>query len=270
MNKIVNFENNIESYDGSEEQLSLFLSLDGYEGPIDLLLSLAREQKVDLSSLSILELSNQYILFIENVRSLNLEVAADYLVMAAWLVFLKSKLLLPELEVDLDNEDIIEISDLLKLKLIRLEAMQKAGIDLMSLPKLGIHRFERGVEKQTEDNVKYNYETSLFELLKVYGQIKNSNSNNELTIHTSNLYSVSDAIERLTHKLKSFSEWVELKDLLPIITNDILNNNSAKASHFLASLELANLGDIKIRQQSTFGTLWMKSIVNRQYKNQKN
>ena len=170
-------ENNFNNYDSSGEQLSLFLNLDGFEGPIDLLLHLSREQKVDLTSISIAELANLYIDFIEKVKILNIEIAADYLVMAAWLAFLKSKTLLPDLENEDEAENVELISAELRSRLLKLQAMQKASEQLMSLPKLGESRFGRGVENLTQTNVKYEYEANLYHLLVVYGQITNNSKN---------------------------------------------------------------------------------------------
>ena len=118
------------------EQLSLFVNLDGFEGPIDLLLSLAREQKVDLSKIAVLPLAEQYLSYIDTVRRLDLEIAADYLVMAAWLAYLKSRLLLPEPEPE-QAEEVFDMTDALKYQLLRLESMQQASKRLMSLPRLG-------------------------------------------------------------------------------------------------------------------------------------
>ena len=258
-------KNNSEfiNYNSSGEQLSLFLSLDGFEGPIDLLLHLSREQKVDLSSISIAELVNQYILFIEKIKVLNIEVAADYLVMASWLAYLKSKILLPEQENEEDLEDIDAISEELKIRLIKLQAMQKAAEQLMTMPKLGENRFVRGEESSNKDIISYEYEANLYDLLVAYGQIKNSSSNIELTIENSKLYSVQEAIERLTNLIKSSSQWVDLKEFLPEKLNNVLNDNSSISSHFLASLELANKGNLKIKQENPFGTIWMKNNFNK-------
>ena len=251
------------NYNSSGEQLSLFLSLDGFEGPIDLLLHLSREQKVDLTSISIAELVNQYILFIEKVKVLNIEVAADYLVMASWLAYLKSKILLPEQQNEEDLEDIDAISEALKIRLLKLQAMQKAAEQLMTMPKLGENRFIRGEDNANKDIINYEYEANLYDLLVAYGQIKNSSSNIELTIENSKLYSVQEAIERLTNLIKSSSQWVDLKEFLPEKLNNVLNDNSSISSHFLASLELANKGNLKIKQENPFGTIWMKNNFNK-------
>ena len=224
---------------------------------------LSREQKVDLSSISIAELVNQYILFIEKVKVLNIEVAADYLVMASWLAYLKSKILLPEQKNEEDLEDIDAISEGLKIRLLKLQAMQKAAEQLMTMPKLGENRFVRGEESSNKDIISYEYEANLYDLLVAYGQIKNSSSNIELTIENSKLYSVQEAIERLTNLIKSSSQWVDLKEFLPEKLNNVLNDNSSISSHFLASLELANKGNLKIKQENPFGTIWMKNNFNK-------
>ena len=255
----MNTDTEFNKYDSSGEQLSLFLNLDGFEGPIDLLLHLSREQKVDLVSISITELANQYISFIERVKFINIEIAADYLVMASWLAFLKSKILLPEEKNEENSEDIDAISKELKIRLLRLQAMQKASEQLIIMPKLGENRFVRGEDNSNIDIIKYEYEANLYQLLIAYGQINNSSKNIELTIENSKLYSVQDAMERLAKLIKTSSKWVKLKDFLPDKLNDKLNDNSAISSYFLASLELANKGDLKIRQENPFETIWMKN-----------
>ncbi len=255
----MNTDTEFNKYDSSGEQLSLFLNLDGFEGPIDLLLHLSREQKVDLVSISITELANQYISFIERVKFINIEIAADYLVMASWLAFLKSKILLPEEKNDEDTEDIDAISKELKIRLLRLQAMQKASEQLMILPKLGENRFVRGEDNSNIDIIKYEYEPNLYQLLIAYGQINNSSKNIELTIENSKLYSVQEAMERLAKLIKTSSKWVDLKEFLPEKLNDKLNDNSAISSYFSASLELANKGDLKIRQENPFETIWMRN-----------
>lgn len=255
----MNIDTEFNKYDSSGEQLSLFLNLDGFEGPIDLLLHLSREQKVDLVSISITELANQYISFIERVKFINIEIAADYLVMASWLAFLKSKILLPEEKNEENSEDIDAISKELKIRLLRLQAMQKASEQLIIMPKLGENRFVRGEDNSNIDIIKYEYEANLYQLLIAYGQINNSSKNIELTIENSKLYSVQDAMERLAKLIKTSSKWVKLKDFLPDKLNDKLNDNSAISSYFLASLELANKGDLKIRQENPFETIWMRN-----------
>ena len=141
--------------------------------------------------------------------------------------------------------------------------MQKASEQLMIMPKLGENRFVRGEDNSNQDIIKYEYESNLYDLLVAYGQINNNSKNIELTIENSRLYSVQEAIERLTNLIKTSSKWVDLKEFLPEKLNDVLNDNSSISSHFLASLELANKGNLKIRQENPFGTIWMKNNFNR-------
>ncbi len=253
--------NNIENNSFNQpkaRQLSLFLNLDGFEGPIDLLLHLAREQKVDLSCLSILQLADQYILFIKNMQRVDIEIAADYLVMASWLAYLKSRTLLPDQNKEEDNNEINYATEELRERLLRLEAMQKAGKEIMSLPRLGWHRYQRGEKLEYKNSVKINFKTNLYELLTVYGQIQTNKNEKELTIHSSKLYSVQEAVDRLTRMFGSMKDWIDLKDFLPSEVKNILENKSILSSHFVAALELVNKGSLKIRQDIPFGKLWMK------------
>tara|TARA_B100000131_G_scaffold280412_1_gene286288 strand:+ start:374 stop:1138 length:765 start_codon:yes stop_codon:yes gene_type:complete len=243
-------------------QEKLLLDLDGFEGPIDLLLHLAKEQKVDLSSISILQLSDQYLNFIQNTQLIDIEIAADYLVMAAWLAYLKSRLLIPDIEEEENYEEILDVTEELKKRLQRLEAMQEAGKKLLALPKLGENRFKRGVENSINIKIKYNYESSLYQLLTVYGQIISNNKDQKLTVHASSLYSIQDALNRLNDMIGDMIEWTDLNNFLPKNLKKQLDLNSAIASHFVAALDLVNKGNLKIMQEKPFGTLWMKKINN--------
>ena len=243
-------------------QEKLLLDLDGFEGPIDLLLHLAKEQKVDLSSISILQLSDQYLNFIQNTQLIDIEIAADYLVMAAWLAYLKSRLLIPDIEEEENYEEILDVTEELKKRLQRLEAMQEAGKKLLALPKLGENRFKRGVEKSINIKIKYNYESSLYQLLTVYGQIISNSKDQKLTVHASSLYSIQDALNRLNDMIGDMIEWTDLNNFLPKNLKKQLDLNSAIASHFVAALDLVNKGNLKIMQEKPFGTLWMKKINN--------
>lgn len=243
-------------------QEKLLLDLDGFEGPIDLLLHLAKEQKVDLSSISILQLSDQYLNFIQNTQLIDIEIAADYLVMAAWLAYLKSRLLIPDIEEEENYEEILDVTEELKKRIQRLEAMQEAGKKLLALPKLGENRFKRGVENSINIKIKYNYESSLYQLLTVYGQIISNNKDQKLTVHASSLYSIQDALNRLNDMIGDMIEWTDLNNFLPKNLKKQLDLNSAIASHFVAALDLVNKGNLKIMQEKPFGTLWMKKINN--------
>ena len=189
--------------------VQLTLDLDGFEGPIDVLLSLARDQKVDLAKISILQLADQYLLYIADVRKVRLEIAADYLVMAAWLAYLKSRLLLPEPEGDPDPTA-EAMANALQFQLRRLEAMQEAGIRLMARPLVGRDVFERGAPEGVKVIVDEQLEPNLYELLKAYGAIRGKDEEAVLEIAPSELFSMEVAMVRLREMLGGVPDWTEL------------------------------------------------------------
>ena len=240
------------------EQLSLFVNLDGFEGPIDLLLTLAREQKVDLLNIAILPLAEQYLSYIETARRLDLEIAADYLVIAAWLAYLKSRLLLPEPEPE-QAEEVIDMTDALRYQLVRLESMQQAAKRLISLPRLGQQRFARGESEHFESVTEPVWTASLYDLLAAYGSIQSGVENRTLTIAATRLFSVQEATQRLRNLIGRMPEWTVLESFLPPNLKSDLDRRSATASHFVASLELAREGMVRLRQDSQFSPLFLRS-----------
>ncbi|MDB2389924.1 segregation/condensation protein A [Alphaproteobacteria bacterium] len=242
----------------ANDQLSLFVNLDGFEGPIDLLLSLSREQKVDLTRISILPLAEQYLEFINNARTLDLEIAADYLVMAAWLAYLKSRLLLPEPEPE-QHEEIVDMADALKYQLMRLESMQQASKRLISLPRLGQQRFVRGQSENFSTTTESLWTASLYDLLACYGEIRSQGEGETLTIAATYLYSVQEAAKRLRNLIGRSPEWTVLQHFLPPGLEKPMDKRSATASHFVASLELARDGLIRLRQDANYAPLYLKS-----------
>lgn len=240
-----------------DKQLSLFVNLDGFEGPIDLLLSLAREQKVDLSKISILPLAEQYLEYVTSAKELNLEIAADYLVMAAWLAYLKSRLLLPDPEPE-QVEDNIDMSNALRFHLVRLEAMQTAAKRLFEQPLLGQSRLARGQPQNFERSDKIIWHARLYDLLEAYGNIQSVAENETLTIAATSLYTAEEAAIRLSHLLPKTPGWTQLEKFLPPNLAEPLGRRSAMASHFVASLELAREGIISLRQTSRFGPLYLR------------
>ena len=241
----------------ADEQLALFVNLDGFEGPIDLLLSLAREQKVDLGKIAILPLAEQYLRYIETARELNLEIAADYLVMAAWLAYLKSRLLLPDPEPE-QAEDIVDMTDALRYQLVRLEAMQSAAKRLTDLPMLNRHRLVRGQPEEFERKEQIVWQARLYDLLSAYGGIVSSDEAEKLTIAATRLYSVQEAAGRLQNLLPRTPGWAELSAFLPANLSQPLDRRSAVASHFVASLELAKDGVVALRQSSAYAPLFLR------------
>ena len=247
-------ENNTSAY--NDGQFNILLN--GYEGPIDLLLELSRKQKVDLSEISILDLAEQYLKFIENYNTIHLEIAADYLVMAAWLTYLKSRLLLPKDEIT-EEYTPEELEEALRYQLQRLEAMQKISKKLYSKPLIGRDVFYGG---STEGiNIKYNitYTSSMYDLLNSYSLILKKNEQiNHLTINPSELYSVDQAIQRLKGIFGSITEWTNFMNLIPKFEQNQIVNKSSITSNFVASLELAKNGFIDVKQNETFGNIFLK------------
>jgi segregation and condensation protein A len=243
-------------FDDAPEQL--VLELDGYEGPIDLLLTLAREQKVDLGRISILALADQYLAFLARQRTLRLEIAADYLVMAAWLAYLKSRLLLPQPPED-DEPSAAELAAALQRRLELLEAMQTAGRRLMARPRLGHDVFLRGAPEGLAVIAIPVYELGLYELLRAYGESRRRSTQTVLAIEPSIFFSMDDALKRLARFLGSVPDWRELTSFLPETAHGELLRRSALAATFAATLELARGGRIELRQDRTFGPIYLRS-----------
>ena len=243
------------------QQLDLFhVNLDGYEGPLDLLLTLAKEQKVDLLEISILDLASQYLNFIDQMKRIDIDLAADYIVMASWLAFLKSKLLLP-IE---DNEDVSaqELSAILAFRLRRLEAMREVGSKLLTRDREGVHVFRRGMPEPIFLIKNFNHKDTLFDLISSYSGLRNRNYNNEWKPRVFSIFSIEDARNRLEKMLGTTIDWTKIEDFLPI-NNDtteegILFRRSSLASIFSASLELSKEGVIEISQNKNFGSIRFK------------
>ena len=247
------------------DQLDLFLvDIDGFEGPLDLLLTLAKEQKVDLMEISILELASQYLLFVDKMKSINIDLAADYLVMAAWLAYLKSKLLLP----DDDNEETSsdELSAILAFRLRRLEAMREASAKLMTRDRIGVHLFRRGMPEPIFLVKNFHHRDNLFDLMSAYSGIRNSNFDNDWKPKRFPVYSIEDARKRLESMLGTAINWTKLEDFLPTNTDTspeaISFRKSSLASIFSASLELSKEGLIEISQNKSFGSIKFKCKEN--------
>jgi len=243
------------------EQLDLFhVNLDGYEGPLDLLLTLAKEQKVDLLEISILDLASQYLNFIDQMKRIDIDLAADYIVMASWLAFLKSKLLLP-IE---DDEDVSaqELSAILAFRLRRLEAMREVGSSLLTRDREGIHVFRRGMPEPIFLIKNFNHKDTLFDLISSYSGLRNRNYDNKWKPRVFSIFSIEDARNRLEKMLGTAIDWTKIEDFLPI-NNDtteegILFRRSSLASIFSASLELSKEGLIEISQNKNFGSIKFK------------
>ncbi len=248
---------------GPGEAPALVLDLDGYEGPIDLLLALAREQKVDLAKLSILALADQYLAFIAAQQRLRLEIAADYLVMAAWLAYLKSRLLLPEPPAEDEGPSGVELEAALRHRLRLLAAIQHAGTALMALPQLGREVFLRGMPEGLPTIDQPVYQLSLYELLTAYGEGHRRTHARVLTIEPPAFHSLDQALRHLTQFVGQIPEWRELAAFLPAELRGAVFRRSALASTFAATLELTRAGRVELRQDRPFGPIYLRSAAAR-------
>ena len=245
---------NSASRDGDE----LNLSLDGWEGPLDLLLSLARAQKVDLAQISILELVEQYLAYLHEARTLKLEIAADYLVMAAWLAYLKSCLLLPkDPEADPSPE---EIAFRLQMRLQRLDAMREAGARLLGRDRLGRDVFQRGAPEGLRLVRKSAWQAAAFDLFAAYGAVKARTQPPMHVVHARAVMTLDEALERVSRMLGVAVDWTDIETFLPA-TDDPRLRRSALASSFLAALELARLGRVDLMQEEAFAPLHLRAAV---------
>ena len=234
----------------------LNLTLDGWEGPLDLLLSLARAQKVDLAQISILQLVEQYLAYLSEARALKLEIAADYLVMAAWLAYLKSCLLLPkDAEADPSPE---EIALRLRMRLQRLDAMREAGARLLGRDRIGRDVFVRGAPEGLRVLRKSAWQVRDFDLFASYGAVKARNAPAMHVIHARAVMTLDEAIDRMSRMLGMAVEWTSLESFLPA-TQDPQYRRSALASSFLAILELARQGRIEFAQEEAFAPISLKA-----------
>jgi len=237
---------------------ALYLELDGWEGPLDLLLDLARRQKVDLKAISILALVDQYIGYIERAEALKLEVAADYLVMAAWLAYLKSALLLPKDEQEDPSPE--ELALRLQLRLQRLGAMREAAARLLARDRVGRDVFLRGTPEGLRIDRKNLWQCDWYSLVSAYGQIK---ARNEPVVHMVRdrmVMTLESALERVSALLGVRLQWIELREFLPAHAEPKLKR-SALASSFVAALELARLGKAELRQEDVFGPLHLRRVA---------
>lgn len=245
---------------GSED--ALVVAVDGFEGPLDLLLGLARDQKVDLAKISVLKLAEQYLEFVERARRLDLELAADYLVMAAWLAYLKSRLLLPA-PPSADGEPTAdEMAARLRWRLQRLDAMREAAARLMSRDRLGREVFARGAPEPVNVVKLRSYTDSLYDLLTAYStqRLKKAKSGTYRPMHAPVLL-IEEARERLERMLGQIGNWNTLVSLLPLEWSQGTRRRSATASTLLACLELARDGRLEIRQLTPFEDIFVRDRV---------
>lgn len=241
---------------------ALVVAVDGFEGPLDLLLRLARDQKVDLAKISVLKLAEQYLEFVDRARRLNLELAADYLVMAAWLAYLKSRLLLP-LPPGAEGEPTAdEMATRLRWRLQRLDAMREAAARLMARDRLGREVFARGAPEPVNVIKLRTHTDTLYDLLTAYSaQRLKTVKGNAYRLRHAPVLLIEEARDRLERMLGRIGNWSTLISLLPVEWSMGQRRRSATASTLLACLELARDGKIEIRQLKPFEDVYVKDRV---------
>ena len=237
---------------------ALYLELDGWEGPLDLLLDLARKQKVDLRQISILSLVDQYLDYIDQAEQLRLELAADYLVMAAWLAFLKSSLLLPKEEQEDPSPE--ELALKLQLRLQRLGAMREAGARLMARNRIGRDVFVRPSPEGLRIDRQTRWTCEVFDLTQAYGQVKARTAPTVHMVRDRPVMTLDSALDRVSSMLGVTLDWMRLEEFLPPYAEPRLRR-SALASSFVAALELARLGRAELSQDETFGPMRLRRVA---------
>jgi segregation and condensation protein A len=237
---------------------ALIVDVDGFEGPLDLLLSLSRTQKVDLRKVSVLQLAEQYLAFINRAVSLRIELAADYLVMAAWLAFLKSRLLLPP-EPGEDGPSAEDLAAHLAFQLERLQAMREAAARLMARDQLGRDFFARGLPEGISLHRKISYDATLLDLMRAYARIRTKDDFRPFVMDREHVFTMERALERLRGLIGYVGEWSDLTSFLPEGWNTTpMARRSATASNFAAVLEMAKQGKLALRQGETFSPIQIR------------
>ncbi len=251
--------------EGEHEADALLLNLDGYEGPIHVLLDMARNQKVDLREISILQLARQYLDFIERAKDLRLDLAAEYLVMAAWLAYLKSRLLLPRAKDESGEPSGEAMAEALQFQLRRLESMRQAAEKLMARPQLGVNIFKRGAPEGLKTAYNATYKDTLYDVLKAYGDIRRRAESAVYELPVFNIMTMEEAMDRMARMLGNLpksgvhSVWTTLQSFLPENIKDPLMLRSATASTFTAGLEMAKQGKLEIRQDGLFRPIYLRT-----------
>ncbi len=248
------FEDRAEAGPGE----TLVVDVEGFEGPLDLLLALARTQKVDLARISVLALAQQYLDFISEARRLRLEIAADYLVMAAWLAYLKSKLLLPAEPSEEGEPTGAELAALLAFRLKRLDAMRDVSAQLMTRKRLGRDVFGRGLPQPTLITRKSIYDANVYDLLKAYSQQRQRTATQTWQVRQRTVWSLKEAREELERLLGVACDWAPLDQLLAEFLVEPELRKTALASGFTATLEMTREGALEINQSKQFAPLMIR------------
>lgn len=248
----------IEPAERAESEAALHVDVDGFEGPLDLLLELAQRQKVDLHRISILALAEQYLAFVEEARRTRLELAADYLVMAAWLAYLKSRLLLPEPPKG-EEPSAEDLATALALRLRRLEAIREAARRLDVRDRLGRDVFARGRPEPVEVRASPKWEATLYDLLSAYAHQRQKKLNSRVVVHKRHVWSLAEARAALERLIGEAGEWTALDRFLTRYAVEPSMRATALASTFSATLEMVREGRVALRQDRPFAPLWIRA-----------
>ncbi len=256
-----------DDWDQGAEQMSvadrlaaeaLIVDVDGFEGPLDLLLTLSRTQKVDLRRVSILQLAEQYLIFVNKAKDLRIELAADYLVMAAWLAYLKSRLLLPPEPGD-DGPSAADMAAHLAFQLERLAAMRDVAARLMARDQLGRDFFARGLPEDVTRLRRVTYSATLIDLMRAYARVRTKDEFRPFVMDRHHIFTMEQALERMRGLIGFAGDWTDLESWMPEGWDGLpMRRRSATAAHFAAMLELTKQGQLQIRQHDTFAPIQVK------------
>ena len=237
---------------------ALIVDVDGFEGPLDMLLTLSRTQKVDLRRISVLQLAEQYLKFIAEAQSLRIELAADYLVMAAWLAYLKSRLLLPP-DPSEDGPSAEDLAAHLAFQLERLSAMRDAAARLMGRDQLGRDFFARGIPEDVTLHRQIGYSATLLDLMRAYARIRTRDDFRPFVLDRDNIYTMEHALDRMRKLIGYAGDWSDLTSFLPDDwQTHPVRRRSATAAHFAAVLEMAKAGQVDLRQGDSFAPIQLR------------
>src|SRR5215471_8700314 len=259
MTDAVSFTEDIQSNRGSEEP-TLIVDVEGFEGPLDLLLAMARQQKVDLAKISILALADQYLAFVEQARRMRLELAADYLVMAAWLAYLKSRLLLPE-PVAPEGMSAADMAKALALRLRRLDAIREAGARLFERPLLGRDVFGRGDPEPIAEIKRPQWSATLYDLMSAYATERQRHALRRVRFAKRNVWSLVEARKALQRLVGATGDWSRLDEYLIAFVVEPSMLPTALASSLAASLELVREGALEIQQSGAFAPIYLRKCA---------
>jgi|TARA_B100000497_G_scaffold127485_1_gene169457 segregation and condensation protein A len=232
------------------------INIPNYSGPLEVLLDLAKNQKVDLADISITQLADQFLEYIKNKKELNLETASEFLLMATWLAYLKSKLLLPE--DDEDDFKALEVAEKLKLQLKKLELIRILSDQMLQKKRLGVHIFSRGMRGGIRSINKPIYDITLYELLKTYSNLQMQKTFQNISIPKLPVYTTEEAIKQIKNNLNQIIDWKNVSELIPEFYKKKKMKKTGMAGIFAASLELTKEGIVKISQNKIFDKLMIK------------